>query len=256
VWALEEEELVEHIIQLQEQDARGWLAAIFEMLPHDKAIRVAVVLWAIRYSRRKAIYKQTFQSPLSTHSFIERFLSDLDMGMPTPEEKRGGGQLSTKHRWIPPPMGRMNINVDVALSKISRIGAVAAVARDETGKFLGASVVVVTGFSDAEQLEAMACREVLAHAADLDLLRFRVASDCLNVVRSVHGAGMGSYSQIIKEIKARMVNFTSVNFVHEGRESNVDAHTLARHCIYMSVGRYVWLLSLPDGICNSLTMNQ
>jgi hypothetical protein len=47
VWALEEEELVEHIIQLQEQDARGCLAAIFEMLPHDKAIRVVVVLWAI-----------------------------------------------------------------------------------------------------------------------------------------------------------------------------------------------------------------
>jgi hypothetical protein len=206
-----------------------------------------VVLWAIWYSRRKAIYEQTFQSPLSTHSFIEIFLSDLDMGMPTPEEKRGGGQLSAKHRWIPPPVGRMKINVDAALSKISRIGAVAAVARNETGEFLGASAVVVAGFSDAEQLEAMACREALALA---------VASDCLNVVRNVHGAGMGSYGQIIKEIKARMVNFTSVDFVHEGRGSNVDAHTLARHCIYMSVGRYVWLLSQPDGICNSLTMNQ
>jgi hypothetical protein len=106
VWALEEEELVEHIIQLQEQDARGWLAAIFEMLPHDKAIRVAVVLWAIRYSRRKAIYKQTFQSPLSTHSFIERFLSDLDMGMPTPEEKRGGGTTVNKTSMDPSSNGK------------------------------------------------------------------------------------------------------------------------------------------------------
>jgi hypothetical protein len=65
---------------------------------------------------------------------------------------------------------------------------------------------------------------------------------------------MGSYGQIIKEINARMEDFTSVNIVHEGRESNVDAHTLAHHCIYESVGRHVWLLSSHDGIFNYFPM--
>jgi hypothetical protein len=43
-----------------------------------------------------------------------------------------------------------------------------------------------------------------------------VTSDFLNVVKNIHGAGMGSYGQIIKEINARMEEFTSVNIVHEG----------------------------------------
>jgi hypothetical protein len=48
-----------------------------------------------------------------------------------------------------------------------------------------------------------------------------------------------------------MVDITSVDIVHEVRESNVNTHILARHCIYESVGSHVWLVSPPDGICKS-----
>jgi hypothetical protein len=41
-----------------------------------------------------------------------------------------------------------NINVDVALSKNTSKGALAAVARSVKGTFLGALVVVVEGLSD------------------------------------------------------------------------------------------------------------
>jgi hypothetical protein len=66
-------------------------------------------------------------------------------------------------------VGGIKVNVDAALSKISRTSMVTTVARDETGKFLGASTIVVAGSSDMEQLEAMACREALVLAADLNL---------------------------------------------------------------------------------------
>jgi ribonuclease HI len=146
----------------------------------------------------------------------------------------------------------MKVNVDAALSNTSSTGAAAVVARDENGMFLGASAVVFSSVLDAEQLEALACLEALAFTADLDLRRFRVASNFLNVVKNIHGVGMRSYGQIINEIKARMEDFTSDDIVHTGRESNVHAHILSRHCIYESVGHLVWFLSLPDGICNSL----
>ena len=42
------------------------------------------------------------------------------------------------------------MNVDVALSKNSDIAAMAAVARDETGMFLGASALVVEGITSPE----------------------------------------------------------------------------------------------------------
>jgi len=73
------------------------------------------------------------------------------------------------------------------------------VARDATGAFLGASVVVWQGYDDPEILEAMACREGLALASDLHLGKIRMASDCLHVVRSIDAPGMGRYAHIAKE---------------------------------------------------------
>ena len=83
------------------------------------------------------------------------------------------------------------MNVDAALSKNSDIAAMAAVARDETGMFLGASALVVEGTTSPEVAEAMACREGLALASDLDLQKIRIVTGCVNVVKNIHGQGMG-----------------------------------------------------------------
>ena len=80
--------------------------------------------------------------------------------------------------WIPPPRGVLKVNVDAALSKNSDIAAMAAVARDETGMFLGASALVVEGITSPEVAEAMACREGLALASDLDLQKIRIHGLC------------------------------------------------------------------------------
>jgi hypothetical protein len=62
---------------------------------------------------------------------------------------------------------------------------------------------------------------------------------------------MGSYGHIVKEIKTRVRDFRTVQFVHEGRSSNVDAHRLARSSIYLDLGRHVWLQFPPERVCNS-----
>ena len=38
-----------------------------------------VTLWALWHAKRKAVYENIFQSPLSTHSFVVRFIADLDL---------------------------------------------------------------------------------------------------------------------------------------------------------------------------------
>ena len=62
---------------------------------------------------------------------------------------------------------------------------------------------------------------------------------------------MGSYGLVVQEIRARSREFNFVDFVHEGRQSNVDSHNLARSCIYANLGRHVWFVSSPDGVCTS-----
>ena len=152
---------------------------------------------------------------------------------------------------IRPPSGVMKINVDAALSKNTRRAAVVAIARDGEGTFLGASALVLEGLSEAEVAEALACREGLALSNDdLGLQTVRVATDCANAARSIQGVGFGSYGPIILEIKRRMESFARVDFVHEGRQSNFDAHQLAKSSVSLDFGRHLWLISPPFGVCN------
>jgi hypothetical protein len=54
-----------------------------------------------------------------------------------------------------------------------------------------------------------------------------------------------------------MENFTPADIVYDGRSSNGDAHTLARSCVYESLGRHVWFLNMLVFVALSLwTMNK
>jgi hypothetical protein len=39
------------------------------------------------------------------------------------------------------------------------------------------------------------------------------------------------------------------------RRSNVDAHNLARSSIHASLGRHVWLLDPPEGVCKNFDVS-
>ena len=75
-----------------------------------------------------------------------------------------------------------------------------------------------------------------------------MACDNAGVVASIREGSMGSYGHIVREIRARLNDFRFIEFIHEGRRSNVDAHNLARSCIYANLGRHVWFVSPPDGV--------
>jgi hypothetical protein len=71
VWALEDDELVEHLFESSEPNAKHWIFSLIETLSHEVFTRVLVSLWAIWTARRKAIHEQIFQSPLLTSLFIK-----------------------------------------------------------------------------------------------------------------------------------------------------------------------------------------
>ncbi|KAM0899357.1 hypothetical protein ACQ4PT_021248 [Festuca glaucescens] len=125
----------------------------------------------------------------------------------------------------------------------------AAVCRDDRGLYLGSSAVSIPGIDDPAILEALACREALSLAVDLQLTRIVVASDCMEVIKSFEGVYLGKLSTVIQEIKSRAEGFASVSFVHERRCSNVEAHSLARSSVNREFGRHVRFLGSPDEHC-------
>jgi hypothetical protein len=78
-----------------------------------------------------------------------------------------------------------------------------------------------------------------------------LACDNAGVVASIREGSMGSYGHVVQETRARSSEFRFIEFVHEGRQSNVNAHNLSRSCIYADLGRHVWFVSPSDGVCTS-----
>ena len=79
VWALVDEDTLEHVISTRIEDARLWIFWLFEALNQQDLARVLVTMWAIWWARRRAIHDGEFQSPLSTMSFINCYLEDLSI---------------------------------------------------------------------------------------------------------------------------------------------------------------------------------
>ena len=86
-------------------------------------------------------------------------------------------------------------------------------------------------------------------ARDLDLSCVRLASDCLSVVNALKEANLGRYSHIIQEIKIGAEEIGVITFVHENRSSNKEPHDLARLVSSLPVGRHIWLVNPPVGVC-------
>ena len=91
----------------------------------------------------------------------------------------------SRSTWIAPPLGVVKINIDTALSKNTSTPSVAAIARDGDGQFMGASALVLQEIIGPEVMQSIACREGMALASDLRADSFRLASDCLNIVKSI-----------------------------------------------------------------------
>jgi ribonuclease HI len=115
--------------------------------------------------------------------------------------------------------------------------------------FWGASSLTINGISDPAILEALACREAIALAHDMQLQKITVASDCASVVSDMTKPYAGRYSTVIREIKEAAKSFAEATFRHENRASNSEAHRLAHFAASAEVGRQVWLIGTPDGIC-------
>ena len=227
VWALSDDHLTEHMCNTEEPSAKRWLFSMLETLSKDDFAKLAITLWAIWHARRKIIFEGEFQSSLSTHLFVQSYIHDLSIaGM---GRWAGATQTRPMHpRWIAPNPGCAKLNADVAMAKAGPGGAVAAVCRRESGTFLGASSLTVEGISDPAVLEAIACREALALAQDLQLQRITVASDCLSVINAMSLPYARVYSVVLEEVKADASRLVEFSFKHENRASNSEAHRLAQ----------------------------
>lgn len=207
VWALMDDDIVNFVHAGHQEDLKLWLFNLIEVATNEEVVRVLVTLWSIWWGRRKAIHEQQFQSPLSTFSFVRRFLADLQLLPVKKAIQPGSPRRLARSGWQAPAIGCAKIYVDGGVHRGEQKGAVSAVRRDANGVYLGASSVVFEGLTHPATLEAIACSEAMSLASDLNLTRVQIATDCLQVVRNVKEANPCSYGVIIKEILTKKAMF-------------------------------------------------
>ena len=142
----------------------------------------------------------------------------------------------------------MKMNVDGAVARHRRGGAVSAICRDSQGIYLGFSAMVYPGVTDPVMLETFACREALSLAEDLNLHKIMVACDSQGVIDDINKGTGGPHAAIVHEIIGRKSGFQFCNFIHERRNYNFEAHKLAKFSCNLQLGRHVWLEYPPDPI--------
>ena len=142
------------------------------------------------------------------------------------------------------------------LSRSGEIGDVGVVCRDENGNFLGASTIVYQGLIDPSVLEATTCSEGLALTADMNIQRIHIASNYQEVIKGISNPNLRPYSVVLKEIETGRNQFWKVQFHHERREFNGEAHSLAKAVTSLRLGRHVWFQNPPDFICIPLVIEQ
>jgi hypothetical protein len=109
-------------------------------------------------------------------------------------------------------------------------------------------MIVFEGLTQPACLEALAVREALALAADLNVRNCLIASDYLEVIKGIEAGSMGPYSNILQEITGESRGRGGVSFCHESRRSNQEAHSMARLATSLGAGRHVWFLDPPEGL--------
>ena len=77
VWALSNEDMVQHMCMHRDDQAKRWLFLMSESLPPEEFTTMIVTLWAIWAARRKIIHEGIYKTPLATHGFVTSYLADL-----------------------------------------------------------------------------------------------------------------------------------------------------------------------------------
>ena len=100
--------------------------------------------------------------------------------------KEGVRKVRVQERWKPPDEGWIKINVDGAFDNNTCQGGLGIIIRDHLGKVLLSAWFYLSSGRDAEEMEALACKEGLTLAAEWTASPSILESDCANIIKYLH----------------------------------------------------------------------
>jgi ribonuclease HI len=169
---------------------------------------------------------------------------------------RGESRPSVTTRWVPPPEGCVKINSDGSFDCSSNQGAGAAVIRNHEGIVLAATTKWYGPIHDALVAEALAAREGLKLARQLEFSDIILESDSSILVRILNEEvpDRSLIAGIWHECRELCMSFNNVKVCYVPREGNF----LADKCVKEASADapvLVWLADVPQWLKDAAAMD-
>lgn len=134
-----------------------------------------------------------------------------------------------KQVWEPPKPGWMKINIDGAYSEVSGRAGIGVIIRDHLGNVKLSAWKVIYGAFNAEETEALACREGILLATECEHLPAILESDCSMVIQYLKEAKTmrPACHSIIQEAIEAASRLPELELCHVKRERNRVSNELA-----------------------------
>ena len=149
----------------------------------------------------------------------------------------------------------MLVNVDAAIFSQSARAGFGVVICDHRGRVLAGNRGYFERIQIPEVAEAMALRQALILANNLNIPNIMVASDCLSLINKVKGlVDRSPIGAIVHDIRKCATKFGSCTFIHVNRTCNEAAHVLAKsaeHDVWSC-----WINEFPDVIRTIICIEQ
>lgn len=204
----------------------------FQKIPDSKVfaeVSLCCLLWAIWKERNEACFEKRAPNPWSALNRVNLISNDYFSHWANNSHRSNTHRQSQDigKNWRPPPIGALKMNVDASFNKDKCIAQAGIVIRNEFGELVGGHTCKLAACSPITA-EALALREAVTLAANCNMGRVFIESDCQVLVRAFRNEiKIGEISSIIGDLKAVTNEYSDIHITWTPREGNLLAHTVA-----------------------------
>ncbi|KAK0603295.1 hypothetical protein LWI29_003462 [Acer saccharum] len=162
------------------------LGGVFSIVTQHEFSYICVLIWCIWGNRNIEFHKGNSKTATDTVEWAHCFLSEFQGTHQALSPNESIIAAPPKIDWVPPPLGALKLNTDVAIRDGFPFIGLGAVIRDHNGDVLAAVSKPMIGLFNAEIGEFLALREGLLLAKRLNLVVNYAETDAVNVALNVN----------------------------------------------------------------------